>query len=128
MTSPFTLASAQRLLPEARRRIAEAAAVVGELRVLIRRRDAPDASSQTAAEAADKEQQLETQLRWFLDQGIEVKGIEPALLDFPSVAVKDGEPCDVLLCWRDDEDTIAFYHHPQLGYPGREPVAMLDEV
>jgi hypothetical protein len=34
----------------------------------------------------------------------------------------------VLLCWRDDEETLAYYHPLEGGYQGREPVAMLDLV
>jgi hypothetical protein len=40
------------------------------------------------------------------------------LVDFP--AVIDGE--EVLLCWRSDEPSVAFYHAPEAGYAGRKPI------
>jgi hypothetical protein len=40
------------------------------------------------------------------------------LVDFPSII--DGE--EVLLCWRSDEESIAFYHRPDDGFAGRKPI------
>lgn len=40
------------------------------------------------------------------------------LVDFPSVI--DGE--EVFLCWRSDEETINYYHHPASGYAGRKVI------
>ena len=39
------------------------------------------------------------------------------LVDFP--AVIDGE--QVELCWRSDEESVAYYHGPE-GYAGRKPI------
>lgn len=39
------------------------------------------------------------------------------LVDFPSVI--DGQ--EVMLCWRSDEESVAFYHGPE-GYRGRKPI------
>jgi hypothetical protein len=128
MTHTFTLDEAQALLPEARRRILDAAATLADLRRLTQGLREGREPRTTAGEAAALEGRLEEQLRWFDQHGIQVKGIAPALLDFPARAVRDGEPIDVLLCWRDDEDAIAYYHPPETGYRGREPVAMLDQV
>ena len=44
------------------------------------------------------------------------------LVDFPSVI--GGE--EVLLCWRSDEPTVAFYHAPEAGYAGRKPIPQPD--
>lgn len=67
-------------------------------------------------------------MAWFAERGILVKGLDPALLDFPARAVLDGMDIEVLLCWRDDEDAIAYDHPAASGYRGREPIAMLDRV
>ena len=40
------------------------------------------------------------------------------LVDFP--ARIDGE--DVLLCWRSDEDRVAWFHSPEGGFVGRRPI------
>ncbi|GEM_PF-412180 len=128
MTHRYTLDEAQALLPEARQRIAEAADTLAQLRRLTQGLPGGDAPAGLADDVADLERRLEEQLRWFDERGIQVKGIAPALLDLPARAIRDGEPIDVLLCWRDDEDAIAYYHPPETGYRGREPVAMLDDV
>jgi hypothetical protein len=128
MRQRYTLAEAQALLPEARRRIGEAAQTLTELRRLTQGQSGGNAPASLADDVAELEDRLEEQLRWFDDRGIQVKGISPALLDLPARAIRDGQPIDVLLCWRDDEDAIAFYHPPETGYQGRVPVAMLDDV
>lgn len=52
------------------------------------------------------------------DLGIEFKGIELGLVDFP--ALRDGEI--VYLCWQYGEDRIAFWHPLETGYSGRRPI------
>ena len=52
------------------------------------------------------------------DLGVELKGLDPGLVDFP--ALKDGEI--VYLCWRDGEDRIDFWHPLETGFAGRRPV------
>jgi len=47
--------------------------------------------------------------------GAEFKGIEPGLVDFPTV--RDGEI--VYLCWRYGEDRIAHWHSVDAGFAGR---------
>lgn len=51
-------------------------------------------------------------------EGIEVKDLEHGLVDFYGKV--DGEL--VYLCWRADEDRVAFYHPLDAGYRGRRPV------
>ncbi|CAM3737625.1 DUF2203 domain-containing protein [Alkalicoccus chagannorensis] len=50
--------------------------------------------------------------------GAQLKGIEPALVDFPSFKGKT----EVLLCWREGEDEILFYHEKADGFAGRRPI------
>ncbi len=54
-------------------------------------------------------------LGWFEEQGVEVKGIAPVLVDFP--AVLDGR--SVRLCWIEGETALGWYHLSELGFPGR---------
>ena len=42
----------------------------------------------------------------------------PRLLDFPSL--RDGR--EVYLCWQDGEDAIGFWHEPEAGFAGRQPI------
>ncbi len=50
--------------------------------------------------------------------GGQFKGLALGLVDFPSVI--DGER--VLLCWQYGEKEIAYYHAPEAGFAGRQPL------
>jgi arsenite methyltransferase len=47
--------------------------------------------------------------------GVELKGLAPLLVDFPSEL--DGT--DVLLCWLEGDRALAWYHRADLGFAGR---------
>jgi hypothetical protein len=47
-----------------------------------------------------------------------VRDVERGLIDFP--AIRDGE--EVYLCWLLDEAEIRFWHHPEAGFAGRQPL------
>ena len=51
--------------------------------------------------------------------GIEIKGIEQGLIDFPAVR-RNGE--EVFLCWKMDENDIEFWHRIEDGFLGRHPI------
>ncbi|MEU9886017.1 DUF2203 domain-containing protein [Sphaerisporangium sp. NPDC051011] len=70
------------------------------------------------AEAKALEARVAEILGWFGDQGIEVKGVAPLLVDFP--AVLSGE--SVRLCWIEGETALGWYHRSELGFPGRRPL------
>ncbi len=48
--------------------------------------------------------------------GVQLKGIEEGLVDFPS----EREGRVVLLCWLLGEETIAWWHDEDTGFPGRQ--------
>jgi hypothetical protein len=50
--------------------------------------------------------------------GVLVKDLDSGLVDFPSLRAG----AEVLLCWRLGEDEIAFWHRPEDGFAGREPL------
>lgn len=52
------------------------------------------------------------------DLGVEFKGIEEGLVDFP--ARLDGEL--VYLCWKYGEDRVRWWHPVDAGYAGRRPL------
>ncbi|GAA2874137.1 DUF2203 domain-containing protein [Streptosporangium fragile] len=64
------------------------------------------------------EARLDEILGWFEGQGIEVKGVAPLLLDFPSTL--GGVP--VRLCWLEGDRDLAWYHRDELGFAGRRPL------
>lgn len=51
--------------------------------------------------------------------GVELKGLAPLLLDFPSEL--HGVP--VLLCWLEGDRELAWYHRTDLGFAGRRRLA-----
>jgi len=130
MSAPhrFTLAEAQALLPDARERGATAARIIDELRLLQLETEEGEGSEATLLRAHELELALDDIFAWFERHGVHVKHLGPVLLDFPARALQDGQPVDVLLCWRDDEGAIGYYHGPDDGYRARRPVALLDEV
>jgi len=50
--------------------------------------------------------------------GVQVKDLEKGLLDFPSLL----EGQEVLLCWKQGEEEIGYWHTPEDGYAGRKPL------
>jgi hypothetical protein len=128
MSHLFDLAEAQALLPEARRRSADAAAVLERLEQLMDQLRLGTAPPGVVDEAAALEAAVDDALAWFEAKGVRVRSLSPPLLDFPARALRDGQELDVLLCWRGDEEAIAYYHPATTGYRTREPVAMLDRV
>jgi hypothetical protein len=51
-------------------------------------------------------------------KGIELKDIDIGLVDFPAI-YKDTE---VLLCWRQGEKRISFFHSREDGFSGRQTI------
>lgn len=54
------------------------------------------------------------------DLGVEFKGIDLGLVDFPTTV--DGELA--YLCWRYGEDRIGYWHPLDGGYAGRRPLEL----
>jgi hypothetical protein len=50
--------------------------------------------------------------------GVQLKGIDEGLVDFPS----DRDGRTVYLCWRLGEETIAYWHDIEAGFAGRQPL------
>ena len=47
-----------------------------------------------------------------------LRDLERGLVDFP--AIRDGR--EIYLCWEEGEDEIGWWHDPESGYAGREPL------
>jgi hypothetical protein len=104
-------------LDEANAALAEAVALLRHAQDAMSRAERAveriDAESQAIAEAA-----MHAAVARLLEMGIEVKGLRPGLLDFRS---RLGDRV-VHLCWREGEDTIAYWHTLEEGYAGRRPI------
>jgi hypothetical protein len=119
MDQTFTLAQARALMPELLARAGELVTVRADLVEL----QGALAEGTTSAlggvpEAKGCQARLSELLAWFPEQGLDLKGFAPLLLDFP--AVLDGEP--VLLCWLEGERELAWYHKTAHGFAGRRPL------
>lgn len=74
---------------------------------------------------ADKKRRAETLVEQLNERlarlnawGVELKGLDEGLLDFPSD--RDGRV--VYLCWRLGEDHIAWWHEIDVGFADRQPL------
>ena len=47
-----------------------------------------------------------------------LRDLDRALLDFPSI--RNGQ--EVYLCWQEGEDAIEYWHEPEAGFAGRQPL------
>jgi hypothetical protein len=115
----FTLDEARGLVPEVLSRAAELVAVRADLVDLQTALDRGVPSPLGALpEAKGLEAQLSELLSWFPEQGLDVKGVAPLLVDFP--ATLNGET--VLLCWLEGEHELGWYHKPEHGFAGRRVI------
>ncbi|HEY2640889.1 MAG TPA: DUF2203 domain-containing protein [Streptosporangiaceae bacterium] len=116
MERAFTVAEARALMPELLARadsLIEVRASLVELQLALA--DGEHSPLGGLPEAKGYQAQLSELVGWFGTQGLELKGIAPLLLDFPSQ--RSGEP--VLLCWLEGERELGWYHKLPLGFAGR---------
>jgi hypothetical protein len=52
-----------------------------------------------------------------------IKGIDPILVDFLSFHKNRY----IWLCWKEDEDTIMYWHELNESFAGRKPISLLEE-
>ena len=124
----FTLEEARALLPELRRLLAQFAAARADADAVVRALDEIEAQRnrantlELARPLREQREQLgvhaeamRATVRVIAALGVEIKGLDPALIDFPSI--RAGRV--VYLCWREDEETISFWHELDTGFTGR---------
>lgn len=114
----FTLAEARELMPEVHRTAEELVTLRADLAELAADLRGGDSALGGRAELKATEARLMELQSWFVDNGVEVKGIAPLLIDFP--ALLDG--VSVRLCWLEGEAELAWYHRTDLGFVARRPL------
>jgi hypothetical protein len=116
MSRLFTLDEARALMPEILAEARELVAARADLAEITYDRETGGLSplGGLAEVKAIEARMQETLSRW-AGLGLEVKGIAPVLLDFPSVL--DG--VSVRLCWIEGEPELGWYHRTELGFAGR---------
>jgi hypothetical protein len=68
--------------------------------------------------------EIEGYLGELRELGVDFKGFEQGLVDFPGE--RDGRP--ISLCWKLDEDEVRFWHEVADGYAGRQPLVTGDSA
>ncbi len=74
--------------------------------------------SQIAAEVLPDLRRLRQCVEAINEHGVLVKDLGAGLLDFP--ASREGQL--IFLCWRMGESRVAFWHTPEGGFGGRQPL------
>ena len=116
MDRTFSVSEALSLMPALLPRAAELVevrAALVELQVTLA--DGAPSPLGGLPEVKGHQARLSELVTWFTDEGLELKGIAPLLLDFPSEL--GGEP--VLLCWLEGEQELGWYHKLAHGFAGR---------
>ena len=132
MASKFTVEAANKTLPLVRRIVSDAVRDYWRWQEKIRRYEEVSASRvidqpNQEAEALERETaQLARDIDGYIAEmrelGVEMKGIDTGLVDFPSEV--DGR--EVLLCWQLGEESIEYWHDIEAGFAGREPLDKTD--
>ncbi|AAC07630.1 DUF2203 domain-containing protein [Aquifex aeolicus] len=69
------------------------------------------------------EAQIKRHLARIEELGGVIKGLDPLLVDFLS----EHNGRYIWLCWKEDEETIMYWHELNEGFAGRRPVEELEE-
>ena len=117
----FTLDEARSHLPQLRELLSEIRRMAVHLKDIgfnfYEGRYRPGFHPDTLNEYPDEYNEMISLIREVTNMGIEIKGLEMGLIDFPALRGNDEE---VLLCWKLDEDDIEFWHTIDKGYKGRK--------
>ena len=128
MPKSFTVEEADRTLPLVRRIVEDIVrhyaiwrerVQLFELEAANRRSDEPNARAETLQrETQALAAEIDGFLRELDDLGVEFKGFDVGLVDFP------GEMAgrQVYLCWRLGEPSVQYWHEVDAGYAGRQPL------
>lgn len=131
MPSRFTIEMANRTLPLVSRivrdildhyRAWQQTVEAFEIATALSRADRPTPEAESLQRKA---QELAREIQGFLaeltDLGVEFKGFELGLVDFPGDV--DGHP--VMWCWKFGESAVQHWHEVDAGYSGRQPIEAL---
>lgn len=117
----FTVQEANAELPRLRESLAtirDARQVVFRHGERIREGSTGNGGGAESSEAMEASRVLAREVEAIAADGIILRDAESGLVDFPSE--RDGVP--VFLCWRLGEDQIGFWHDPETGFAGRQPL------
>lgn len=73
---------------------------------------------QARGDLGEHVERMREAIRSVIEMGVEIKRLDPALLDFP--ALRDDRI--VYLCWQEGESTVTHWHEVDQGFAGRQPL------
>ena len=127
-TKVFTVEQANRMLPLVRRIVRDIVDTHGRWAKAVKSYETAatwtraDSPSTHLTALAGEEQRLATEMEGYRSEmralGLEFKGFEQGLVDFPGE--RGGRP--ILLCWKLGEDEVKYWHEVADGYAGRQPL------
>ena len=133
MRAKFSVEEANRTLPLVRRIVSDAVRDYWRWQEKVREYEEVaanrkvDQPSDEAERLEHEAQQLARDIDGYIAEirqlGVEMKGIDSGLVDFPSEL--NGRP--VLLCWQLGEESVQYWHEEDAGFAGRQPVASIQE-
>jgi hypothetical protein len=128
MPQTFTVDQANRTLPLVRRIVRDIVEAHSLWQGMVREFEVATAQSRAdrpsvrAEELQRDAQRLAQDIQGFVDElrdlGVEFKGYDMGLVDFPCEL--DGRL--VYLCWKLGEDAVKYWHEVDAGYAGRRPL------
>ncbi len=129
MTDRFSLETANNMLPLVRRIVGDILEQYREWQQAVHAFEAaaalPDSDAAVVSEAQRKAQLLAREIQGFLselgDLGVEFKGFELGLVDFPGEV--DGRL--IHWCWQYGEGGVRHWHDRDAGFASRQPVETL---
>jgi hypothetical protein len=114
----FSVEEANKMLPLIRsilRDIIKGHKHLGDVVEKLRQKPADEELKDAAVNARDDLQELLDELHKL---GVELKGIEEGIVDFPHL--RDGQ--EVFLCWHVGEEQVGHWHEIKAGFEGRKPL------
>lgn len=120
MKKLWKLSDAEAMIPELEKIFADIAELAAQAQVkgekLSRLEDKPAEAAIERAQIQFLANEMTARLQKIADLGAVPKGLEPALVDFPSKV----EGQDAFLCWKLGDKKIEWYHGFDEGFAGRK--------
>jgi len=130
MFSYFTITSANKILPEVIEKFKKVANNKNEIVKIEQELNTALSPGTKFEKYVEIKQKLNSTVTKFYQSvedlektGVVIKGIEEALLDFPSKRFDE----EIWLCWKNGEKEIKFWHEKDVGFNGRKPIDVNDE-
>ncbi len=123
----FTVEQANRMLPLVRRIVEDLVVSHGAWQQAVGQFEMASNAIASDAEHFQREterlaREIDGYLRELGELGVEFKGFEQGLIDFPSEL--EGRP--IYLCWQLGESAVAYWHDVDAGFAGRRQLEVVE--